>query len=110
MADAAYAMQAERAEAKKAKRPRRFTKVEAGWYATEDGTYAVVSDGYEKGAHIGSTGDWKNGSGYEGFIGGEWALVSDPKGRLRTNPELGENLDWFSTKREAVAAAPKTCS
>ena len=86
----------------------KFTKVRAGWYATEDGKWAVVSDGYEKsnsvGAESGMTvhGAWS----YEGFVGGEWALVFDPRGNLREDSASGgsENLDWYPTKREAVEA------
>lgn len=83
----------------------KFRKVEAGCYATDDGRYAVVVDGYEKGKHVGATDDWKSGSGYEGFIGGEWAAVYDARGGA-ANGE-GENLDWFATKREAVACCER---
>lgn len=78
-----------------------FKKIKRGCYATEDGTYATVVDGYERGQHVGAEGDWKHGSGYDGFVGGEWAAVYDPNGRADHNG--GENLNWFATKREAVA-------
>lgn len=80
-----------------------FTKVRRGWYATEDGTFAVVSDGYPKSLSV----DAEPNTGYEGFAGGEWALVFDARGRLRDDHDLGDNLDWFATKREAVAAAER---
>ncbi len=79
----------------------KFTKVERGWYATADGKYAVVVDGYEPSQSVGA-----DRSGYEGFQGGEWALVHDPRGNLREDHN-GTNLDWFSTKREAVAAGER---
>ena len=61
----------------------------AGLYVSTDGRYAVAHDGYPARSDIGA-----DASGYEGFIGGEWAAVL-----TRTD----ENLDWFKTKREAVA-------
>ena len=38
-----------------------------------------------------------------GVTGDEWAAVFDPRGRLREDHGAGDNLDWFDTKREAVA-------
>lgn len=76
--------------------PLALTKVARGWYATQDGRYAAVADGYEPRQHVGAHGD------YEGFIAGEWAAVYDPAGRLRTEHNAGENLDWYPTKRQAV--------
>lgn len=71
-----------------------LTKVTRGWYASADGTWAVVVDGYTPSAALRD----------EEFItGGEWAVVHDPEGRLREDHNAGENLDWFPTKREAVA-------
>jgi hypothetical protein len=35
--------------------------------------------------------------------GDEWAAAFDPRGRLREDHGAGDNLDWFDTKREAVA-------
>lgn len=72
-----------------------FNRIERGWQATPDGRYAVVQDGYSPSKSAGAEGD------YEGFTGGEWAAVYDPRGRLRTEHNSGENLDWFSTAREA---------
>lgn len=70
----------------------KFTKIAAGHYATEDGRYAVVVDGYTRGASVTD----------EGLTGGEWAACFDPKGGLRISHQEGENLDWFPTKRDAV--------
>ena len=81
----------------------KFNKVEAGHYATEDGRYAVMVDGYEPGKHVGAEGDWKHGSGYEGFVGGEWAAVYYKNGDGPDGHD--ENLDWFPTMREAKAYA-----
>jgi hypothetical protein len=84
----------------------RFTKVARGWYATEDGRYAVVADGYEGSLSVGADVNYsrhsKAGGGYGGFQGGEWALVYDPAGGLRESHNAGTNVDWFPTKREAV--------
>jgi len=77
-----------------------FTKVGRGWYATENGVWAVVADGYPAIKSV----DAEPNTGYEGFQGGEWALVYDAQGRLREDAGVGENLDWFPTKREAIAA------
>lgn len=78
-----------------------FTKIARGWYATADGRYAIVIDGYE---HI--SGADREGDGVAaGLTGREWALAFDPGGRLRRDHNAGENLDWFTTKRAAVAAA-----
>lgn len=79
----------------------KFTKIEAGWYATEDGRYAVVIDGYKPSAEL---------RDQEFITGGEWATVFDGRGGLRENHNAGENLDWFSTKREAVAHAEYTAA
>lgn len=79
----------------------KFIKVRAGWYVTEDGHWAVVSDGY---GHV--TVAEREGDGIMcGMTGGQWATCYDPKGQLRLNHQAGENLDWFDTKREAVALA-----
>lgn len=67
----------------------KFRKVQRGLYVSTDGLYAVAHDGYEAIQSIAAEAS----TGYEGFQGGEWAAVL-----TRTN----ENLDWFSTKREAV--------
>ena len=72
----------------------KFTKVRAGWYATEDGFFAVVHDGYPAIQSVAADAH------YEGFIGGEWAAVVGSG--LREDHNAGENLDWFKTKREAV--------
>lgn len=66
----------------------KFKKVQRGLYVSTDGRYAVAHDGYPAIQSVGAD------SHYEGFIGGEWAAVL-----TRTD----ENLDWFKTKREAVA-------
>jgi hypothetical protein len=79
----------------------KFTKIAAGHYATADGTYAVIADGY---GYV--TEAERDGSGiHAGITGGEWAFVRDGQGRLRSDHNVGENIDWFPTKREAVAAA-----
>lgn len=79
----------------------KFTKVTAGHYVTADGTYAVTADGY---GYVSEAE--RNGSGINcGITGGEWAVVHDAQGRLRADHNVGENIDWFPTKREAVAAA-----
>lgn len=81
----------------------KFTKIEAGHYATEDGRYAVVSDGYSPGYIRDEYGDVMG-------VGGEWAAVYDPHGGLRTDHNAGENLNWFPTKREAVAYLERNAS
>lgn len=54
------------------------------------GRYAVAADGYEKSNSVCA----EEGTGYEGFKGGEWAAVL-----VATD----DNLDWFDTMREAKA-------
>lgn len=78
-----------------------FDKILAGWYASPDGTYAVVRDGYEKSASVGA----EVSTGYEGFQGGEWAAVYDPQGRLREDSGAGDNLDWYPKMADAVIGA-----
>jgi hypothetical protein len=73
-------------------------KVRAGWYASLDGKWAVVSDGYPAIASV----DAESATGYDGFQGGEWAVVYDAQGRLREDHNQGDNLDWLPTKRQAV--------
>jgi len=79
----------------------KMTKVSRGWYATEDGRYAAIADGYEKSLSCGAEGD------YDGFPGGEWAAIYSPGGGLREESQIGDNLDWFPTKREAVECAER---
>lgn len=74
----------------------KFTKVERGWYATEDGTYAVMSDGYE----FLTAADAAQSAHYEG-VTHEWAALHDPQGRLREDTDKVDALDWFPTKRQA---------
>jgi hypothetical protein len=71
-----------------------WKRVERGKQVSDDGRYAVESDGYEPGQHIGA----EHSTGYEGFTGGEWAAVV-----VATN----ENLDWFATIREAKACCER---
>ena len=80
-----------------------FTKVRAGWYATEDGTYAVMHDGYDTKV-VDERGDPEGSNYYEGYRGNEWAFVYDAHGRLREDG-YGDNMDWFDTMREAKEAA-----
>lgn len=84
----------------------KFTKVQAGWYATEDGTYAVVNDGI---GYV--TIEERDGSGLlAGVTGDEWGAVHDAQGRLRINSNDGDNIDWFDTKRDAVAACQRAAN
>jgi len=77
----------------------KFHKIEAGWYASEDGRWAVVVDGY---GHV-SQAD-RDGDGLlAGITGNQWAAVFSPRGGLDRDHNAGENLDWFDTKRDAVA-------
>lgn len=83
----------------------KFTKVDRGWYATEDGRYAVMVDGYERGQHIGEV--YTTTGHYEGFIGGEWAAIFCARGEGRIDAGAGENIDWFPTKRAAIECAQR---
>jgi hypothetical protein len=76
----------------------KLTKVMRGWYATPDGTVAVVVDG------IDFTGvGRRDGDGLDaGVTGGEWALLVDERGRLRVDHQAGRDFGWFETKVEAV--------
>jgi hypothetical protein len=79
----------------------KLTKVAAGWFANADGTVAVVADGVQPPGQARA-----NGAGLDaGVVGREWALAQDPQGRLRDDPQAGQNLGWFDTKRDAVASA-----
>ena len=75
----------------------KFTKVTRGWYATEDGKWAVIVDGYERVSQADRDGDGM----LAGITGREWALARDPEGRLRESHNAGENVDWFPTMRAA---------
>lgn len=80
----------------------RFTKVASGWYATEDGTKAVIRDrtGYVT-IHEREGGD--SGHGVQtGLDDDGWSATVDPLGRLREDEGAGDNLNWFDTKREAI--------
>jgi hypothetical protein len=73
-----------------------WIKIERGFYGLRGTCYAVQSDGYESSKSIGATAH------YEGFTGGEWAVIRfrGIEG-WRDDMDDGENLDWFSTMREA---------
>ncbi len=73
----------------------KFQKVEAGWYATEDGRFAVV---IECGGYSNTHDREDNGEGNDG-----WALCFSPGGELLKDHQSGETLEWFNTKREAIA-------
>lgn len=87
-----------------------WKKVERGYYVAVGTPYAVVADGYEPGQHVGASRDFDHHTGqgqYEGFIAGEWAAVRFynviESVEQAPNHNDGDNLDWFDTKREAVA-------
>lgn len=83
----------------------KLTKVTRGWYASADGKVAVEVDGLPRGVKQGW--DDHNGVFHDDFgVGGEWSVVFDAEGRLREDTSRGHILDWFPTKREAVAAIP----
>lgn len=78
-----------------------FTKIRAGFYATPDGRYAAQRDvtGYV-------TIEDREGSGVRaGCDDDGWSLSFDRDGRLRSDQDAGELLDWFETKRAAIAFA-----
>lgn len=85
----------------------KLKKVVKGHYASEDGKWAIQSDGYSPG-YLMDPSDLQRGMrpNAEASMGtgGEWALIHDPKGRLNTDSSAGENLDWFPTKGEAEKA------
>lgn len=80
-----------------------------GRQVTTCGHWAVETDGYAPGQHVGADTNFDrhdpNTTGYEGFIGGEWATIHHPAGDAATNRNGGETQDWFPTMREAKAAA-----
>jgi hypothetical protein len=75
----------------------RWIKIARGHYRLEGTPFEVQSDGYEKSQSISA----EVSTGYEGFTGGEWAVIDTRGGGD------GENLDWFDTMREARAAAER---
>ena len=72
----------------------KFTKIAAGHYATADGTYFVSVDGYKRG----------HATDEEVGPGGQWAACFDSRGEGRKDHNSGETIEWFPTKREAIAA------
>ena len=82
----------------------RWIKIARGHYRLEGTPFAVQSDGYDRSQSIGAEAS----TGYEGFAGGEWAVI---RHRDETQailfPEAGENLDWLPTMREARAVAER---
>lgn len=69
----------------------KLTKVEAGWYATEDGKLAVVAEGH---GYINADGR------AEGYGNDGWAVCYDPQGTLRDEHNAGETVAWVDTLRE----------
>lgn len=82
-------------------KPARFSKVEAGWYATENGEWAVIIE-VGGGSYVNKYSQDVDGEANDG-----WALVADKGGALRTDHHAGETLDWYPTKRAAVAEGQK---
>ena len=80
-----------------------WDKVKRGFYRLRGTLYAVQADGYAPSQSISADAH------YEGFIGGEWAVI-----RYRDERDFeqgdGENLDWFSTMRDARARAEQLAS
>ena len=72
----------------------KFTKIAAGHYANADGTYFVAVDSYKRGH---ATDEWVG-------PGGQWAAVYDRNAEGRIDHNSGETIEWFATKREAIAA------
>lgn len=78
----------------------KLNRIAAGWYASEDGHFAVVKDntGYV-------TIEERESDGImAGLDDDGWAAVHDPGGRLREDEGAGDTLGWFDTKREALEA------
>lgn len=71
-----------------------WKKIARGHYRLEGTPFEVQSDGYEKSQSISA----EESTGYEGFTGGEWAVID-----ARTD----DNVDWFDTMREARAEAER---
>lgn len=83
--------------------PLTFTKVARGYYATPDGRYAVAKDGT---GYV--TIAERDGSGVmTGCDDDGWSWSFDAAGRLRTDQDAGETMDWLDTKRDAVAACQR---
>ena len=59
-----------------------------GRQISTDGRFACQHDGYDAIKSVGA----EEGTGYEGFQGGEWAAILI---------ETDDNLDWYPTLREA---------
>jgi hypothetical protein len=76
----------------------KLTKVAAGWYATEDGTWAVINDGL---GYI-SVADYEGDGVSCGVKGDEWDAIYDAGGRLRESQQEGESQFYADTKRECV--------
>lgn len=79
-----------------------WTKVERGFYRLDGTRFAVRSDGYDKSNSIGA----EESTGYEGFVGGEWAVVRYSDYDLAHDGD-GDNMDWWPTMREARADAER---
>lgn len=79
----------------------KWTKIERGFYKLEGTQFAVQADGYTPSQSVGA-----DDKGYEGFIGGEWAVIEYPGGWDHTN-HTGNNLDWWPTMRAAKADAER---
>lgn len=70
----------------------RWIKITRGHYRLEGTPFEVQSDGYEKSQSISA----EVSTGYEGFPGGEWAVI---------DTRIDDNVGWFDTMREARARA-----
>lgn len=89
----------------------KLKKIAAGWYATEDGTYAVIGD--DPGDVVtkleADGGDLTHapGIGTGCATQREWQVVHDPRGRLReeAQPSGGgsSTIVWVDTLREGRA-------
>ena len=73
----------------------KLKKVARGWYATDDGTWAVIGDNPNEVATV----EENNGSGIQTGCSTqrEWQIVFDSRGQLRESHLAGNTVEWVDT-------------
>lgn len=89
----------------------KLSRVAVGWYATADGTWAVIGDAPgEVATKLEADGggwDRKPGINTGCSTQREWQIVHDPNGQLRVDSHAGQIVAWCDTLGEGRADLPQ---
>lgn len=86
----------------------KLSKVALGWYASADGTWAVVGDAPGEAVTLEEADGDGVGCGCSTLR--EWQVLHDAQGRLRSSSNEGTNRAWVGTLREGREAVDQFVS